>query len=123
MSTDNILCWVDIPALDLPRAIAFYSALLGQAVTRVQEHGMDFGLLPHVGNSVSGCLIVDTDNRPSTTGALIYLSVEGRLDDALGVAQAQGGIVLAEKQAIGPYGFRAIIKDSEGNRVALHSMS
>ena len=29
--------------------------------------------------------------------------------------------VLEEKHAIGQYGWRAIIKDSEGNRIALHS--
>lgn len=84
---------------------------------------MDFGLLPHAGNSASGCLVVDPDNRPSLSGPLIYLSVEGRLDEALEVTQDAGGVVLAEKQAIGPYGFRAIIKDSEGNRIALHSMA
>jgi uncharacterized protein len=31
--------------------------------------------------------------------------------------------VLNPTHAIGPHGFRAIILDSEGNRVALHSMT
>ena len=30
----NVLCWVDIPVADLPRAIEFYSAVLGEPVTR-----------------------------------------------------------------------------------------
>lgn len=117
----NVLCWVDIPVADLPRAMAFYSAVLGQPVTRETEHGFDFGLLPHVSESVSGCLIHSPENRPSMTGALIYLSVDGRLDDALGIVESAGGLVLAPKEKIGPYGFRAIIRDTEGNRVALHS--
>jgi hypothetical protein len=29
--------------------------------------------------------------------------------------------IIEPKQSIGPYGFRAIILDSEGNRLALHS--
>jgi predicted enzyme related to lactoylglutathione lyase len=34
-----------------------------------------------------------------------------------------GGTVLNPSHAIGTHGFRAIILDSEGNRVALHSMT
>jgi len=30
--------------------------------------------------------------------------------------------VLQPKHPIGPYGFRAVVLDSEGNRIALHSM-
>ena len=61
------------------------------------------------------------ENQPSHTGPLIYLSVEGRFNDAVKAARSNGGKVLQEKQQIGPHGFRAIIVDSEGNRVALHS--
>jgi predicted enzyme related to lactoylglutathione lyase len=73
-----------------------------------------------------GCLCVGSDsvgneNKPSQTGPLIYLSVEGRLDDAVKKAGASGGKVLEEKQQIGPHGYRAVVVDSEGNRIALHS--
>ena len=46
---------------------------------------------------------------------------DGRLDDAIAAVTANGGNVLQAKHAIGPYGFRAILLDTEGNRVALHS--
>ena len=36
-------------------------------------------------------------------------------------ATADGGQVVKTKHAIGPHGYRAIVLDSEGNRVALHS--
>ncbi len=80
-----------------------------------------FGLLPHTGTNASGCLVVDPQNKPSREGPLIYLSVHERLDAAIQAAAENGGQVLAAKHSIGPYGFRAIIVDSEGNRVALHS--
>jgi hypothetical protein len=32
-----------------------------------------------------------------------------------------GGKILNAKHQIGPYGFRAVIQDSEGNQIALHS--
>ena len=60
---------------------------------------------------------------PSHHGAMVYLSVEGRMDAALGAATKVGGKVLQPKHSIAPHGFRAIIEDSEGNRVALHSMA
>ena len=121
MSTNNTICWVDIPTTDLDRAIRFYSAVLGQAVSKQSEHGMSFGLLPHADSYVSGCLCVDRENRPSEHGPLVYLNVEGRIDDAIKAVGAQGGKVLKPKHAIGPYGHRAIVVDTEGNRLALHS--
>ena len=121
MSKNNTICWTDIPVTNLNRAIQFYSAVLGAAVTRQSAPECEFGLLPHAADSVSGCLTQTEDNKPSEHGPLVYLSVEGRLDEAIRAAQQQGGKILKEKQSIGPYGFRAVIRDSEGNRIALHS--
>jgi predicted enzyme related to lactoylglutathione lyase len=52
---------------------------------------------------------------------MIYLNANGRLDDAIAAVMANGGKVIKPKHPIGPFGFRAVIIDSEGNRVALHS--
>ena len=116
----HTVCWTDIPVTDLDRAIRFYSAVLGAEVRKQTAPGFEYGLLPHDEN-VSGCLVVMQDNRPSQTGPLIYLSTEGRLDEAAAAVRSHGGKVLVEKQSIGPHGFRVIIVDSEGNRMALHS--
>jgi predicted enzyme related to lactoylglutathione lyase len=116
----HTICWTDIPTIDLDRAIRFYSAVLGAPVTRESEGGHTFGLLPHHDN-VSGCLTLSPDNQPSLFGPLVYLSVDGRLDAAITAVTAHGGQVLEPRHPIGPYGYRAIIVDTEGNRVALHS--
>jgi predicted enzyme related to lactoylglutathione lyase len=119
----NTICWTDIPVTNLDRSIKFYSAVLKAEVTKESMGpGIEFGLLPHPKDSVSGCLVVMKDNQPSQNGPLVYLSVEGRIDDAITQAREQGGKVVKEKEPIGPYGFRAVIVDCEGNRVALHSM-
>jgi uncharacterized protein len=125
MSADT-LCWTDIPVTNLDRAIKFYSAILGKEVRKMSETGFEYGLLPHEEQNASGCLCVGGDsvgnkNEPSETGPLIYLSVEGRLNEAVKAARVNGGKVLQERQEIGPHGVRAIIVDSEGNRIALHS--
>jgi predicted enzyme related to lactoylglutathione lyase len=125
MSADT-LCWTDIPVTYLDRAIKFYSAVLGNEVRKMSEAGFEYGLLPHEEQNASGCLCVSSDsagsdNKPAQNGPLIYLSVEGRLDDTVKAVRANGGKVLQEKQQIGPHGYRAVIVDSEGNRLALHS--
>ena len=117
----NQIVWCDIPVKDLDRAIRFYTAVLGQPVTRESYPGMTIGLLPHAGEHVSGCLFVSDDAKPSVDGPLIYLNCEGRLPIAIATVEINGGKVLKPKHAIGAYGFRAIVIDSEGNRIALHS--
>ena len=125
MSADT-LCWTDIPVTNLDRAIKFYSAVLGKEVRRLSEGRMEYGLMPHGEQNASGCLVVrgdsgGVDNRPSANGPLIYLSAEGRLDEAVETARKNGGKVLRARQKIGEHGFRAVIIDSEGNRIALHT--
>jgi predicted enzyme related to lactoylglutathione lyase len=43
------------------------------------------------------------------------------LDEAVEAARANGGKVLRARQQIGEHGFRAVVIDSEGNRIALHT--
>jgi hypothetical protein len=118
----NRVVWVDIPVLDLDRAIRFYSVVLGAPVKKEVTPGPVLGILPHENEAVSGCLIQKEGEKPAGYGPLLYLNVEGRLDQALAAVSANGGKVIEPTHEIGPYGFRAIILDSEGNRVALHSM-
>jgi hypothetical protein len=114
--------WVDIPVHDLDRAIRFYAAVLATPVTREGGAGFTFGLLAHSGSDVAGCLyLADDGNAPSPRGPLVYLNVDGRIVAAERAVAAGGGKILASTHAIGPHGFRAIVLDSEGNRIALHS--
>lgn len=57
----------------------------------------------------------------ASNDSVVYFSVEG-IDSALAKVQANGGKTLVPKMPIGEWGFIAHFKDSEGNRVALHSM-
>lgn len=121
ISQINTFSWVDIPVIDLDRAIDFYKAILGAPVQKMSEHGFVFGLLPHAQDNVSGCLCIMSDRKPSQNGPLVYLNLEGRLDQAITEAKKMGCEVLKNKEQIGPYGHRAIILDTEGNAIALYS--
>jgi len=117
----NRFVWCDIPVADLDRARAFYKAVLGVEVHKESFGDFQFCVLDHQeGNG--GCLVHQPD-EVTTSGVLIYLNVDGRIRDAESKVAAHGGHVMEPTHAIGPHGFRAIVRDSEGNRVALHSNS
>jgi len=118
----NRVVWADIPVVDLDRAINFYSAVLGAAVSRENVPGMRIAVLPHQESEAAACLIQREGERPSSAGPLVYLNVQGRLDQAIAAVEANGGKILRPKHQIGPYGYSAVVLDSEGNRLALHSM-
>jgi predicted enzyme related to lactoylglutathione lyase len=117
----NQIVWCDIPVVDLDRAVKFYSAVLGQDVTKQEFPGMTIGILPHNDGEVGACLFTSADENPSERGSMIYLNANGRLDEALAAVTLHGGKVVQPKHQIGPFGFRAVVLDSEGNRIALHS--
>jgi predicted enzyme related to lactoylglutathione lyase len=118
----NQFVWVDIPVSDLDRAIAFYSAVLAAPVTRAGGPGFQFGLLAHADSGVGGCLVPQTpEHAPSLHGPLVYLNAAGRLHEAVRQAQKNGGSVLQGVHQIGEHGWRAVVTDTEGNRIALHA--
>lgn len=118
-SQKNRAVWFDIPVAELDRAAKFYREVLNIGVSKETYGEMSFCILDHQeGNG--GCLVL---NKPEIAagGVLIYLNVNGRIRDAVGKVRPNGGSVVQETHSIGPHGFRAIVLDSEGNRVALHS--
>ncbi len=115
------LVWFDIPAVDIDRAIQFYSAVLAAPVKKELIGDMPLGWLPTPDGGQMGCLCVVPNFKPSADGVMIYLSVNGRLRDAVAAVRAHGGTVQTDIHSIAPHGFRAEILDSEGNCLALHS--
>lgn len=124
MSTFNSLhnraVWFDIPVVDLDRAAAFYRAVLKIDVQKQDFDGGAFCFLAHdEGNG--GCLVPGAEAISAAGGILVYLNVDGRIRDAVDQVEKHGGKVKESVHAIGPHGFRAVVLDSEGNRIALHS--
>lgn len=120
-STHNRVVWVDIPVVNLDRAQKFYAAVLAIPVHKEQFGEWTFCVLDHKDGN-GGCLVPHPD-EVSNKGALIYMNVNGRIRDAVGKVELNGGKVITPTEAIGPHGFRAVVTDSEGNRIALHSVT
>ena len=112
--------WFDLPVADLERAGRFYSAVLAIEVTQESAGNFKFAVLEHGPQGNGGCLVPKA-NEVSATGILVYMNVDGRIRDAIKQVEKHGGRVVERITGIGPHGFRAVILDSEGNRIALHS--
>ena len=57
----------------------------------------------------------------SDLGVIVYLDADGTLDAGLARVERAGGQVILPKTDIGPPGFIALVRDTEGNLVGLHS--
>jgi predicted enzyme related to lactoylglutathione lyase len=62
--------------------------------------------------------------KPSSTdGPLIYLNGNPDVQNILDKIEVAGGKILVPKTQISPeYGYMAVFVDTEGNRIALHSI-
>ena len=116
----NRLVWFDIPVADLEREAAFYRGVLGIAVHVEHSPGYSFAVLEHKDGN-GGCLVPDAGEISGNAGVLVYLNANGRMRDAMQQVTTLGGRIVEPVKAIGPHGFRAIVIDSEGNRIALHA--
>lgn len=113
--------WFDMPVRDLDRAIDFYRVVLDCEITVEKATSGSIGVIAHSDGEIAGSLFKKEGYLPSPQGILVYLNVNGRLEEAVQQVRRMGGHVLREAHAISPWGYRAIVLDCEGNRVALHS--
>lgn len=117
----NALSWFEIFVADIDRATRFYEAMLDAKLKREDFGGHPNAIFPHDGEAPGGALVRNPARQPGGNGALVYLDVEGQLDDCIARAAKAGGEVMLKKTHIGDPGFVAMIRDTEGNLVGLHS--
>ncbi len=119
----NPVLWFEIPVLDLDRARKFYENVFGFQFTATEMDPYSLAFFPMVqgGSGATGALIKGGSYKPSTTGTIVYFSVDD-IDEILRRVNVSGGKMVFPKKSIGEYGFIAHFDDTEGNRIALHSM-
>lgn len=115
--------WFEIPAKNLERAKAFYETVLGIEMI-LPFPDMKYAMFPAdmMKGEIGGGLVEEEGYEPSQQGALIYLNGGDDLSVPLARVEAAGGKIMMEKTSIGRNGFMARFIDTEGNRVAFHSM-
>ena len=120
----NAINWFEIPATDFDRAVRFYSAIYDNDMpTRDMGH-VQMGFFSHEQGQVGGAVVSGEGYQPSRDGSKVYLNGGDDLSTVLDRVDGAGGTVVMGKTEISPeIGHFAIIQDTEGNHVYLHSMS
>ena len=127
MSFKNVISWFEIPTIDLDRAQKFYETIFAISLIPLDVQNLRMRMFP-IENQMSGiggalCHNKDFYKPSSTDGPLIYLNGNPDVQNVLDRVEAAGGKILVPKTQISPeYGYMAVILDTEGNRIALHSV-
>lgn len=123
----NAISWFEIPATDLERAQKFYETIFDITLNPIDTPNIKMRLFPldDPMNGIGGS-IVDSGgfHKPSgTDGPLIYLNGNPDLQNFLDRVEGAGGKIIVPKTEISPeHGFMGVFIDTEGNRIALHSV-
>lgn len=125
---NNAISWFEIPAIDLARATRFYESIFNTRLIPMDLPNIRMRMFPldDIENGIGGA-IVDSGgfHKPSLTdGPLIYLNANPDIQLILGKVDAAGGSIMVAKTEISPEnGYMAVIIDTEGNRIGLHSIT
>jgi predicted enzyme related to lactoylglutathione lyase len=119
--------WIEIPANDLQRAIAFYRGVFGLTDTpRYDDPPAQIAVLLHSDKSVRNpgvSLVKSPLHKPADGGAVVnfHMETHAALETALQQVRTLGGTLDTEVVDMGD-GVRYInLLDCEGNRIALSS--
>lgn len=123
-SLKSALNWFEIPATDFDRAVKFYSDIYAfDMPTRDMGHSR-MGFFQHEpGSGVGGSIVHGDGYIPARDGPKLYLNGGSDLRTVLDRVESAGGkVVQGKTQISAEIGYFAIIDDTEGNRIHLHSM-
>lgn len=124
-SGTNAINWFEIPAKDIAKAKKFYEQIFEIKMEEMEMPGMKYAMFPYepMKGKVSGGLAQSPMHTPGMTGSIIYLNANPDLQVVLDRVEKAGGKVTMPKTSIGQNGFMAFFTDTEGNNMALHSMT
>lgn len=116
--------WFEIPVTDFARAKKFYETLYGAEIMEMPFPNGRYGMLPSdmQNGGIGGGIVQGEGFVPSAEGTLAYLNGGEDLSIPLSKVETAGGKIILPKTSIGPNGFMAHFIDTEGNKVAFHSM-
>ena len=120
----NPVSWFEIYVQDMPRAKAFYEAVFQGELTAMEKAEMDMQLFPMdcQAKGAGGALVKMVGVPSGGNSTLVYFHCADCAVEAARAA-AHGGSIFKEKMSIGEHGFIALVFDTEGNMIGLHSMN
>jgi len=121
----SAITWFHIPASDIARAKSFYETICGFSLEKMEAPNMEMWAFPadRLSGEVGGAVVRAEGAIPSAIGTAVFLNADPDLRVVLDRVEGAGGRVLVPKTAIGmEAGFFAMLTDTEGNTVGLHSL-
>ena len=126
MTFKNAISWFEIPTVDIDRAQKFYEIIFDTSLVPLDMQAIKMRMFPLEDSmGVGGALVYNAEfYKPSSTnGSLIYLNANPDVQKVLDKVEVAGGKILVPKTQISEdYGYMAMFIDTEGNRIALHSV-
>jgi predicted enzyme related to lactoylglutathione lyase len=119
----NPVGWFEIYVDDMARAKAFYESVFGGQLSKLDNAELDMWAFPMDQSMYgsAGALVKMPGFPPGGNSSLLYFHCTDCAVEAA-KAVAAGGKLQRGKMSIGPYGFIALVVDTEGNLIGLHSM-
>jgi uncharacterized protein len=124
----NPVGWFEVYVQDMPRAKAFYEAVFQLTLTELKTPDLEG--IPDIemwafpmdmdGAGASGAL-VRMPGYASGGGTMVYFTCDDCAVEAARAASS-GGAVVQQKMSLGEYGYAAMVSDTEGNVIGLHSL-
>ena len=129
MKPENPVVWFEIYVDDLTRAQKFY-----ENVFKFQMNEMP---IPDVGEEMEMLFFpADMESKNRASGALVKMegfsagnnsTIVYFMSDDCSIEESRvenaGGKVFKSKMSLGDYGFMALVSDTEGNMIGIHSMN
>ena len=122
----NAVDWFELYVDDLARAKTFYQVVFQRSMEDLptppgDDKEMCAFSINADGTGAAGALVKSPHTKPGSGGTLVYFSCADCAVEAARAA-ANGGTGCQPKMSIGDYGFIAIVQDTEGNTIGLHSL-
>ena len=119
----NPVVWFEIYVQDMQRAKAFYECVFAVQLQKLEMPELEMWAFPmqEDGTGAMGVLAKMEGCPSGGNSTLVYFACEDCAVEATRAA-ANGGSIFKEKMSIGEHGFIALVYDTEGNMIGLHSM-
>ena len=117
----ELITWFEIPSNDVSRAQKFYEYILRIKMNYEENEHYKTAFFPIYKDRIGGSIVQGPGYLPGGQGSKVFLNGHPDLQLILDRVEKAGGEILVPKSSIGKAGFFAWFKDSEGNKIALHS--
>ena len=120
---NNPIGWFEIYVQDMSRARAFYGSVFATTLERLEGPDIEMWAFPMEPDrpGAPGALVKMEGFPSGGNSTIVYFTCSDCAVEAQRASES-GGKIFKDKFSIGQYGFIALVLDTEGNMIGLHSM-